>query len=585
MRRHSIFMQLALAIVCLSFPERSLHARSPTTEKRQVDLSQVDLKILFAQSLVKDTAKDIPIRIEAKDNSSKHKDVSSHKCDGCTTTITPEMIGKKGFRISCPGLYRLKCNTTFNPPADGFSAIVIDSDDVVLNLNKKTLAQGNTTANTIGILINGNRNVTIKNGTVRSFTKIGIRGNSGVNQLYITNVNANNNGSAAASDLDMGGLVLVQADEVQISNSNFIENFLDGAAFSGCRDLWMDKCACNASIPCSIPLFGGFPGANGMAAIAVAPPLVEKTINLRVTNSTFNNVGGKTGFFCNGLAIGSFDPTQIFSNILIENCEANNISVSDSISQSVLGIVVFGMKNATLRNCVINGIFNQNPNANHAHGIETDGSNVLVENCSVFNVVGQCFLATGFNSETMSGPNKSIVYRNCVTSNVQAIGPTSRAVGFGTLVGNGPNIGVSPFPGVGYIFDSCIAEDVIDSANLGAGFYLGSMQKLKVMNCSSVNSNIGYLMEDIPTSPPSSIGVFKNNLAEGNSVYGFRDLTSANYSYIANIARTNGSPGDNYSGAGIPAGTPIRIWTMPGNPAVTDNLGILDPQLDNMDIR
>lgn len=551
--------------------------------------SEDDLKRLFAKALANDTAEDIPVRIQGNGKALTKSAIifikHSRKCDNCIMTITPKMIGKKGYLIEHPGEYRLECNTAFMPKSAGYSAIVIDADDVVLDLNHKTLSQGNSTPNTIGILINGNRNVIIKNGTVRSFTKIGIRGNSGINQLLITDVNANNNGSPVATDLDMGGIVLVQSEEIRITDSNFIENFLDGAAFSGCDDLWIENCSFNGSIPCGVPVFGGLPGANGLTAIVIAPPLLERSTNIRITNSTFNNIGGPTGFFCLGLDIGTFDPSQIFSNILIEDCEANNISVSDSISQSVLGMAVFGMNNATLRNCVVNGIFNPNPNANHAHGIETDGSNVLVENCSVFNVVGQCFLTSGYNSETFIGPNKSVVYRNCVTANIQATGPLSRAVGFGTLVGNGPNIGASVFPGIGYIFDSCIAEDVLDTQNLGAGFYLGSMQKLEVKNCSSINNNIGYLMEDITTSPPSSVGVFQHNFAESNTIYGFRDLTTANYSYIGNIARTNGAPGDNYSGSGIPAGTPIRIWTMPGNPAVIDNLGILDPQLDNMDIR
>ncbi len=57
-------------------------------------------------------------------------------------------------------------------------------------------------------------------------------------------------------------------------------------------------------------------------------------------------------------------------------------------------------------------------------------------------------------------------------------------------------------------------------------------------------------------------------------------MTSANNAYLANIARANGT---NYSG--LPEGTPIRIWQLPGPPSSTNSNGILDAQLDNLDIR
>ena len=58
---------------------------------------------------------------------------------------------------------------------------------------------------------------------------------------------------------------------------------------------------------------------------------------------------------------------------------------------------------------------------------------------------------------------------------------------------------------------------------------------------------------------------------------------TANNAYYANFARSNGAViTDNY--IGLPAGTPIREWTIPGAPNPVNSNAILDPQLDNLSV-
>lgn len=91
-------------------------------------------------------------------------------------TICGKHIKQTSFVINKPGVYQLKGNVSFDPIDPKSAAIVIQSDNVVLDLCKNVVAQVNTTRQTIGILIQtGHRNIKIVNGTVRDFTLSGIK--------------------------------------------------------------------------------------------------------------------------------------------------------------------------------------------------------------------------------------------------------------------------------------------------------------------------------------------------------------------------------------------------------------------------
>jgi hypothetical protein len=109
--------------------------------------------------------------------------------DGCCEyiSITPDDFGPNRdttYSIREPGVYKLIMNVPFNTVNEYDPAIEILVDDVELDLCHHTLSQGNTTSNGHGIRLGlgyaGSdpnfvvSNVTIKNGTIRGFTGIGI---------------------------------------------------------------------------------------------------------------------------------------------------------------------------------------------------------------------------------------------------------------------------------------------------------------------------------------------------------------------------------------------------------------------------
>jgi hypothetical protein len=85
----------------------------------------------------------------------------------------------KTYKIKCPGTYKLKENISFSPFRNKIAAISIECNDVILDLNGKTLKQSshNKLSQVIGILVKtGHSNTTILGsyGSVQNFSQIGI---------------------------------------------------------------------------------------------------------------------------------------------------------------------------------------------------------------------------------------------------------------------------------------------------------------------------------------------------------------------------------------------------------------------------
>lgn len=83
------------------------------------------------------------------------------------------------YKIKCSGVYKLKENISFNPKKNKVPAILIDSDNVVLDLNSKVLKQSshNDKTQITGILVKtGHKNVTIigNYGVIKNFSQRGI---------------------------------------------------------------------------------------------------------------------------------------------------------------------------------------------------------------------------------------------------------------------------------------------------------------------------------------------------------------------------------------------------------------------------
>lgn len=85
------------------------------------------------------------------------------------TPITQADVGTTGYTISTSGKYYLAENITFNPGAAA-TAITISAQYVTVDLNGKTLKQGNATGGVNSINVNSGSNVTIQNGFIQDFT-------------------------------------------------------------------------------------------------------------------------------------------------------------------------------------------------------------------------------------------------------------------------------------------------------------------------------------------------------------------------------------------------------------------------------
>lgn len=103
----------------------------------------------------------------------------------CSTSIPicRKAIGHKGFFIDHPGEYCLTEDVFFTTSSPNVtSAIVINSSNVVLNLNNKTLSSDHSGL-TVGVLVNGHSNIIVKSGSIRGFSVNGIRVNTGNRSL------------------------------------------------------------------------------------------------------------------------------------------------------------------------------------------------------------------------------------------------------------------------------------------------------------------------------------------------------------------------------------------------------------------
>lgn len=546
--------------------------------------------------------------IDFKSNSHRHCKNSKSK-PSCNTAIpiTSKDINRNGggFVITSPGEYCLKTDVIFKPREQGLAAIVINlpsgicNSHVVLDLNDKILSQCDSTPNTFGILINGQTNVTVRGGKIKSFTGNGIRVNSGSDQLLFDRLQIVGCGSPLLETLS-SGILIFNSTEIQVLNSTFRENINIGLGCAGVNDLLVDHCAFEDCLEGTTPFFG--PGTTAVGMVVVGSTFIPEAtfspINIIIKNSYARRIRATN--LTSGIVVANFFPPPV-SNVLIERC-----TVTDLVSEGNLvpvaeseGIGVFA-KNAIIKDCYVSSISNLVNNSEDVHGIEVSGSDIVVENCVVSNIVATSDplvgFASGFNVENVlplfSGTlSENITYKNCIASNIVNLS-SDNAFGFAaqTFV-----IGL-PTPSIGYTYDSCVAEGVFGSGGTrAAGFFLTGQQQLTVKNCISKNNNIGFNFEDITGGALSSNGVIQDNIAESNDVYGFRDVTGADNAYTSNFAITNGSPGDNYFGPIFPPstcpptpgtpGTPMRLWILPGAPCNANNNGVIGDKLDNLDVR
>lgn len=253
--------------------------------------------------------------------------------------ICAKEIGAKGFVITTPGVWFLSEDVNYNPRGQN-PAITIAANNVTLNLDGHILSQMNKNVTGIaGIVINpGLSNITLKNGTVRDFSALGIQAGAlppaaVLSEFSILDIHALNNGNQELAASIQGGIALINTQDVILENSTMNENVLVGLYVnvttkftmnnSHCDDnTWGLKPITNPNVPFSNFAMGAL-FDNTVTATTTGP--IEF---ITMTNCTFNNnfsIVQATGVELNA-----------GNNVFIDSCQFNGNTTTANSPQVLM---------------------------------------------------------------------------------------------------------------------------------------------------------------------------------------------------------------------------------------------------------
>lgn len=520
-----------------------------------------------------------------------------HLCHNNVTYICQHDVGKHGYVINEPGEYRLGEDIIFNPNPTfiGRAAITINSPNVFLSLNHKTLSQGDyRTPVTIGILVNAVNAVIIESGNITDFTRWGVSINPGSETIAAHDLNVLRCGTTEGTrvfipeDLPTGGINAVGSQNLLFDKINAYQNFGTGIYMEDVQGVIIKKSKFNSTqggtyvgaqtgnIAFGLTVFSRLPGA-------------PVTRDVLIVDCEAN--GTTAGAIVTG--IGIFSNDTYMEDIHLLNCQANNgvNGSGNDFESDATGIAVLRVNSCSLINCMAN--FNQHPfppasaafpGLNSATGFSINLVNSgWMENCTAEHNQGQGLSTEGIRVRDCN----QVTVKNCRASNNSNTftgTPVADCWGFKTdpLFGFGV-----PLVGVNIVFDSCIAQNNTAVSGDCGGFRAVNLIDSKFIGCISQGNNNfmpadptllrqtwGILVTDNPLGLGSANNLFEDNELQGNTIAGIEDQTPAALNaYIGNIARANGT---NY--VGLPTGTPIATWFIGSPPPPTTNI-------DNLDIR
>lgn len=289
---------------------------------------------------------------KSKSGKSKLDCILKKLCCQSPICITQRDVGPQGLTIVKPGYYCLKENIIFTPISDGIPAITIDSDNVVLDLNGKVLAEStvsfNNFDNTSGIIINSGRNyVQVKNGVVTAFSNHGILAESAYQV-------PSDHFGISMKDLSVTNCGKITTDPVRIPF-----NQRAGIGIDGATDVSLENCV-----------------ASGITAFTQP----EALDSYYVENISFEQCEG-LGSISGDSPVGS-EPagiSLIFADtFLFNNCVGNESTAIGVINLTApYGILIYSSNNGTLNNCI-----SQGSNGADAVGIGIgSSSNFTLNNC------------------------------------------------------------------------------------------------------------------------------------------------------------------------------------------------------------
>ena len=277
--------------------------------------------------------------------------------------------------ISVPGIYNITRSIPFSPSHKKQTAITINSDDVLLNLNGFTLHQTNNLSQTTGITVKPHhRNITITNGLITNFSQLGISIKGGNQNIELHNLSITNSGYGSTLAFKDGSDIIYQGgiqigetyyypgqgfnkttgiiENLTMSNLSITKNAV-GAWLGNGNNYTITDCSFSENTdnrPLGGPLLGQF-----------FPPCTSKFI------------WGLTYFSDKRLG----DPDA--AGWLIRNCKFNNNGTTVNKNQSavVIGCELSSLqKNVIIENCQFNnnyGLTNDKSGYSYVHGFDSGG--------------------------------------------------------------------------------------------------------------------------------------------------------------------------------------------------------------------
>ncbi len=408
-----------------------------------------------------------------------HLDLWAHD----TCQVTPQVIteiSSSGYTINAPGKYIFENDLTWTPSADG-AAITINSIDVTLDLQGRTLTTSSSSYKTQAIKATGSENLQILNGTLV---------NSGV----------------AGVECHQCSHVWIKGITVDSLAYQDVVNYTvpTGILANECLDVCIHAC--------TVKDMNVKTGSS--AAIQLTATLYSQITGCTVSN-LLNQDGACTGIghlFCDEALVDSCHIDGLTSqfidnlnteghtaigivpvmttNLHIESCSVSNIT---GCCDDAHGMSIFICDNATVKNCEVSDVLDGAGPAQKgakATGIEVYASDVEVSECYVKNITAinpEDKQATGFSCALCS----DVEFYKCKAENVQVFdenGNQNSSLGYGTGFGWAPDPRpefISPATNIHY--HHCTAKNC--QVGFDAWFHIDSVWE----HIHSINNGISVL--------------------------------------------------------------------------------------------
>lgn len=509
---------------------------------------------------------------------------SCHSCDDQVTVLFQKDIGRKGYVICKPGKYCLGENINWCAHKKSIAITAHHINNVYIDLNNYTIKQKNNAKKTVGIKITHSKGVTIVNGTVENTTGEGAIRIECSSDVLVDQVIVRNTGNANS----FGGLFITESKNIIVNNVICDANFGVGLTLLGVNNANVTNSLFNNQKGGNVaPQFFFLPGQTAYGALVESlsntttitsmttmqtvntmGSMKSMTTNVKFENCSFNNNSATAD--AGGVEVGPYTLFPV-SNVSFINCQALNNSQTgaDSIFNDCSGFVLVHVNGFLFQDCIATGQKHLGaPGASSAFAVSgatgfsiNDAQNGSLINCLANNNTGIGNTSIGIRVRGA----KNVVIKNCQASDNINTSETGLGYGFYTNLDDLPFFPGFPNVNKAYVFDSCVAQN-----NSSGGFKFSSLIDSLIQKCVAQENGIGFLFSDVGIiSPPlvadSKNNILKSNVAEGNTIAGFEDDTTANNAYIKNLSRSNGPLGTtNY--VGLPASTPISVWNVATGP-------------------